>query len=101
MVDHLGRLMDGDRLLYIIARDRHSVGELTGPVVDTVMSNLGLEVAMKKMGGTMVRTAVGDRYVVEEMRKNCDFVKITGAGLKESHVHDVQITRESPNYRAG
>ena len=36
---------------------------------------------------------------VEEMRKNCKFVKITGAGLKESHVHDVQITRESPNYR--
>ncbi|WP_204114293.1 IMP dehydrogenase [Shimia biformata] len=38
---------------------------------------------------------------VEEMRKNCNFVKITGAGLKESHVHDVQITRESPNYRIG
>ena len=38
---------------------------------------------------------------VEEMRQNCDFVKITGAGLKESHVHDVQITRESPNYRIG
>ncbi|WP_299141069.1 IMP dehydrogenase [uncultured Tateyamaria sp.] len=36
---------------------------------------------------------------VDEMRKNCQFVKITGAGLKESHVHDVQITRESPNYR--
>ena len=36
---------------------------------------------------------------IEEMRKNCGFVKITGSGLKESHVHDVQITRESPNYR--
>ena len=36
---------------------------------------------------------------IEEMRKNGGFVKITGAGLKESHVHDVQITRESPNYR--
>ena len=36
---------------------------------------------------------------IEEMRTNCTFVKITGAGLKESHVHDVQITRESPNYR--
>ena len=36
---------------------------------------------------------------VEEMRKNTEFVRITGAGLKESHVHDVQITRESPNYR--
>ena len=38
---------------------------------------------------------------VEKMRQNCQFVKITGAGLKESHVHDVQITRESPNYRLG
>jgi IMP dehydrogenase len=38
---------------------------------------------------------------VEEMRRNCRFVKITGAGLKESHVHDVSITRESPNYRIG
>ncbi|PTQ71968.1 IMP dehydrogenase [Celeribacter persicus] len=38
---------------------------------------------------------------VAEMRRNCEFVKITGSGLKESHVHDVQITRESPNYRIG
>ncbi len=38
---------------------------------------------------------------VDAMRKNCSFVRITGAGLKESHVHDVQITRESPNYRMG
>jgi len=38
---------------------------------------------------------------VAEMRANCQFVRITGAGLKESHVHDVQITRESPNYRLG
>jgi len=36
---------------------------------------------------------------VADMRTSCKFVKITGAGLKESHVHDVQITRESPNYR--
>jgi adenylylsulfate kinase-like enzyme len=36
-----------------------------------------------------------------EMRENCTFVRITGAGLKESHVHDVQITRESPNYPGG
>ena len=37
---------------------------------------------------------------IDEMRKNCKFVKITGSGLNESHVHDVQITRESPNYRS-
>ena len=38
---------------------------------------------------------------IEQMRGGCQFVRITGAGLKESHVHDVQITRESPNYRLG
>jgi IMP dehydrogenase len=38
---------------------------------------------------------------VAAMRANCRFVRITGAGLRESHVHDVQITRESPNYRLG
>ncbi len=38
---------------------------------------------------------------VDEMRRNCAFVRITGSGLKESHVHDVTITRESPNYRIG
>ncbi len=43
----------------------------------------------------------GGNGTVETMRKNCKFVRITGAGLKESHVHDVQITRESPNYRIG
>jgi IMP dehydrogenase len=42
----------------------------------------------------------GNRTVAE-MRERCQFVRITGAGLKESHVHDVQITRESPNYRVG
>ena len=43
----------------------------------------------------------GNSATVDEMRAHCQFVKITGAGLKESHVHDVQITRESPNYRLG
>ena len=38
---------------------------------------------------------------IETMRTQCQFVRITGSGLKESHVHDVQITRESPNYRVG
>jgi len=49
-----------------------------------------------------LRAAMGytGNATVEEMRRNSRFVKITGAGLKESHVHDVQITREAPNYRA-
>ncbi|NOD75369.1 MULTISPECIES: IMP dehydrogenase [unclassified Ruegeria] len=51
------------------------------------------------VGGLRAAMGYTGCATVEEMRKNCSFVKITGAGLKESHVHDVQITRESPNYR--
>ncbi|MDX1742538.1 MAG: IMP dehydrogenase [Ruegeria sp.] len=51
------------------------------------------------VGGLRAAMGYTGCATVEEMRRNCSFVKITGAGLKESHVHDVQITRESPNYR--
>ncbi|NOC90702.1 MULTISPECIES: IMP dehydrogenase [Ruegeria] len=51
------------------------------------------------VGGLRAAMGYTGCATIEEMRKNCNFVKITGAGLKESHVHDVQITRESPNYR--
>ena len=53
------------------------------------------------VGGLRAAMGYTGCATVDEMRKNCSFVKITGAGLKESHVHDVQITRESPNYRVG
>ena len=53
------------------------------------------------VGGLRAAMGYTGCATVEEMRNNCNFVKITGAGLKESHVHDVQITRESPNYRIG
>ena len=53
------------------------------------------------VGGLRAAMGYTGNATVSEMRKNCNFVKITGAGLKESHVHDVQITRESPNYRIG
>lgn len=53
------------------------------------------------VGGLRAAMGYTGCATVAEMRKNCTFVKITGAGLKESHVHDVQITRESPNYRIG
>lgn len=53
------------------------------------------------VGGLRAAMGYTGNGTVDEMRKNCSFVKITGAGLKESHVHDVQITRESPNYRIG
>ena len=51
------------------------------------------------VGGLRAAMGYTGNATVDEMRSNCRFVKITGAGLKESHVHDVQITRESPNYR--
>jgi IMP dehydrogenase len=53
------------------------------------------------VGGLRAAMGYTGCATVEEMRRNCQFVRITGAGLKESHVHDVQITRESPNYRMG
>ncbi len=53
------------------------------------------------VGGLRAAMGYTGCATVDEMRQNCQFVKITGAGLKESHVHDVQITRESPNYRVG
>ncbi|MBV2360773.1 IMP dehydrogenase [Thalassococcus sp. CAU 1522] len=53
------------------------------------------------VGGLRAAMGYTGCATVDEMRRNCTFVKITNAGLKESHVHDVQITRESPNYRVG
>ena len=53
------------------------------------------------VGGLRAAMGYTGCATVAEMRTNCNFVRITGAGLKESHVHDVQITRESPNYRIG
>jgi phosphoglucosamine mutase len=69
MVDHLGRTIDGDQLLYIIARDRAETGALAGPVIGTVMSNLGLELALRELGIGFHRAAVGDRYVLAMMKE--------------------------------
>jgi len=69
MVDHLGRLVDGDQLLYVIARDRRARGELAGPVVGTVMSNLGLELALREEGIEFLRAPVGDRYVLALLKE--------------------------------
>ena len=69
MVDHLGRLVDGDQLLYVIAKAHKQAGTLRGPVVGTVMSNLGLEVALRESGIEFQRAAVGDRYVLGLLRE--------------------------------
>jgi phosphoglucosamine mutase len=68
MADEEGRLVDGDQLLYVLATARHAEGSLQGPVVGTVMSNLGLEHALKAQDIDFRRAAVGDRYVLEMLR---------------------------------
>lgn len=68
MVDEAGKLVDGDQLLYVLATDRKNNGGLAGPVVGTVMSNLGLEHALRAMDIDFRRAAVGDRYVLETLR---------------------------------
>jgi len=67
MVDELGQTVDGDQLLYILATARQREGVLKGPVVGTVMSNLGLERALDKHDIEFRRARVGDRYVLETL----------------------------------
>ena len=67
MVDEKGQIIDGDQLLYILATARQREGSLKGPVVGTVMSNLGLERALEKHNIEFRRTPVGDRYVLETL----------------------------------
>lgn len=73
MVDHRGEVVDGDELLYIIACSRLQQGQLRGPVIGTLMSNLGLEHALAALDVPLQRAAVGDRYVLELM-ESCDSV---------------------------
>ncbi len=68
MTDEHGAIIDGDQLLYVLATARQASGELQGPIVGTVMSNLGLEHALKAHGIEFRRAKVGDRYVLEELR---------------------------------
>jgi phosphoglucosamine mutase len=71
IVNEKGNIVDGDQLMAVIADTWHRSGKLTaGGVVATVMSNLGLERYLKSIGLDMVRTPVGDRYVVDHMRKH-------------------------------
>lgn len=67
MVDHTGAVVDGDELLFIIARDLAERGKLHGGVVGTLMSNLGLELALAELNIPFVRANVGDRYVIAEL----------------------------------
>jgi len=69
MVDHEGNKVDGDQILYIIAREGLRQGQLKGGVVGTLMSNMGLELALKQLGIPFARAKVGDRYVLEKMKE--------------------------------
>jgi phosphoglucosamine mutase len=68
MVDERGNLVDGDQLLFILARDRCESRSLRGPIVGTVMSNLGLELALRQLSVDFLRAKVGDRNVLAMLK---------------------------------
>jgi phosphoglucosamine mutase len=69
MVDAAGSIVDGDALIYIIAKSRLAAGGLSGPVVGTLMSNLGLELALRRIDVAFERTKVGDRYIMQRLKE--------------------------------
>lgn len=69
MVDHQGKILDGDQLLYVIAKHRKEMGLLRGGVIGTVMSNLGIEQALQQLGIEFSRVPVGDRHIIAELEK--------------------------------
>ena len=68
MVDEAGNLLDGDKILFLLARHRQQAGILAGGVVGTIMSNYGFEKSLERHGIDLYRTQVGDRHVLEELR---------------------------------
>ena len=94
MVDHLGNIVDGDEILFVIAKERHRKNIDIGGVVGTKMSNLGLELALADLDVPFTRTSVGDRFVLKEMLKRdwllggessghiiCNDITSTGDGI--------------------
>jgi len=69
VLDHLGRIVDGDQLLYVMGCAKKQDSSLRGPVIGPVMSNLGLEVALREAGIEFQRAPVGDRYVLALLRE--------------------------------
>jgi len=80
MVDHKGEIVDGDELIYIIAKARRDEGKLSGPVIGTLMSNLGMEHALKALGVPLFRANVGDRYVMELLAEKKGLLGGEGSG---------------------
>jgi phosphoglucosamine mutase len=82
-VDAGGRILDGDHVLLMCAKQMQAEGRLKGDaVVATVMSNIGLELALNKLGIELVRTTVGDKYVMEEMQRR----NLSLGGEQSGHV---------------
>lgn len=88
MVDHTGKVLDGDEIVYIIARDALKSGQLKGGVVGTLMSNLGLEIALNQLGIPFERSKVGDRYVMELLQKNDWSI----GGESSGHILNLNLT---------
>lgn len=80
LVDAAGEVVDGDEILFIIARQMQLHGRLTGGVVGTLMSNYGLELALQRAEIPFVRTRVGDRYVLEELDRRDWFLGAENSG---------------------
>lgn len=97
MVDHKGNIIDGDQLIYIIARDSLKSGRLNGGVVGTLMSNLGLEIALNKLGVAFLRSNVGDRYVMELLQERGWSI----GGENSGHVLNLNVTSTGDGIVAG
>lgn len=97
MVDHMGNIIDGDQILFIIARDALKSSRLQGGVVGTQMSNLGLELALQNLGIPFKRSKVGDRYVMELLKENNWFIGGEGSG----HILNLTATSTGDGIIAG
>lgn len=94
-VDEKGNIVDGDQIMYICSKHLKSEGRLKDDtLVSTVMSNLGFYKALEKEGIKSVQTAVGDRYVVEAMKKTAT----TSAESSQDILFSLITTRQGTDY---
>lgn len=89
MVDHLGEIVDGDELLFLLAQHGFKKGYIKGGIVGTAMSNLGLELAIKELGLNFIRTSVGDRYVNDALQTK----KWQLGGESSGHIISRRLTK--------
>ena len=80
MVDHKGDILDGDDIIYVLAKTRLAKGYLGASVVGTQMTNLGVEHALNRLGVTLLRSAVGDRHVIQLMNESGAILGGEGSG---------------------